>query len=101
MNKTLGAPSLARSGSGQAGLETSNVRPMTPGNAVPTLYSLSDTLVCPFEMRPNALTWSLIDDDDRRLVDVQFLDATCRNAAGENALTGWPCHIGHIGLRES
>src|SRR5208283_1514318 len=41
MNSTLGAPSPARSGSGQAGDDTSNVRPITPGKAVPGLYSLS------------------------------------------------------------
>src|SRR5258705_235952 len=45
MKRTFGAPSFARSGSGQAGLETSNVRPMTPGNAVPGLYSRSAMLV--------------------------------------------------------
>src|SRR5271165_4922326 len=39
MNMTLGAPSFALTGSGQAGLETSKVRPMTPVNAVPDLYS--------------------------------------------------------------
>jgi hypothetical protein len=39
MNRTFGAPSLARSGSGHAGDETSNVRPMTPLNAAPGLYS--------------------------------------------------------------
>src|SRR5262245_42474683 len=39
MKRTLGAPSFARSGSGHAGDETSNVRPITPGNAVPGLYS--------------------------------------------------------------
>jgi hypothetical protein len=41
MNRTFGAPSRARNGSGQAGLEVSNVRPMTPGNAVPGGYSTS------------------------------------------------------------
>src|SRR5215470_9895121 len=41
MNKTLGAPSFARSGCGQAGCDTSNVLPITPLNAVPGLYSLS------------------------------------------------------------
>jgi hypothetical protein len=44
----LGAPSLARSGSGHAGCETSNVLPITPGNAVPGLYSLS-AIKTPFE----------------------------------------------------
>src|SRR6266699_6677233 len=42
MNSTLGAPSLARRGSGQAELDWSTVSPMTPGKAVPSLYSLSD-----------------------------------------------------------
>jgi hypothetical protein len=41
MNSTLGAPSLARSGSGQAGSDWSTVRPMTPVKAVPGLYSFS------------------------------------------------------------
>jgi len=41
MNSTLGAPSLARSGSGHAGSDWSNVRPTTPGKVVPDLYSLS------------------------------------------------------------
>jgi hypothetical protein len=40
MNSTLGAPSFARRGWGQAGLDTSTVRPITPGKAVPGLYSL-------------------------------------------------------------
>jgi hypothetical protein len=42
MKSTLGAPSLARSGSGQDGLDWSTVRPMTPLKAVLGLYSLSD-----------------------------------------------------------
>src|SRR5512135_540538 len=41
MNRTLGVPSLARTGWGQAGLDWSTVRPITPENAVPGLYSLS------------------------------------------------------------
>src|SRR2546427_9188942 len=41
MNSTLGTPSLARMGSGQAGLDWSIVSPMTPGKVVPGLYSLS------------------------------------------------------------
>jgi len=45
MNKTLGAPSLARSGSGQEGLDWSNVRPTTPLNALPDLYSFSEMLI--------------------------------------------------------
>ena len=40
MKSTLGAPSFARFGAGQAGLDTSAVRPMTPGNVVPRLYSM-------------------------------------------------------------
>src|SRR5262249_34783338 len=42
MNNTLGAPSRARVGAGHAGLDTSKVRPITPGNAWPALYSFSD-----------------------------------------------------------
>src|SRR4030095_5358478 len=41
MNSTLGAPSFARNGSGQAGSGPSKVRPMTPLKAVPGLYSFS------------------------------------------------------------
>jgi hypothetical protein len=42
MNSTLGAPSLARSGYGQAGSDWSSVRPITPGKMVPDLYSFID-----------------------------------------------------------
>src|SRR5215467_9477725 len=45
MKSTFGAPSLARLGAGHAGLETSNVRPITPGKACPGLYSLSDMML--------------------------------------------------------
>src|SRR5450631_1286414 len=38
---TFGAPGVARTGCGQAGDDWSVVRPMTPGNAVPGLYSIS------------------------------------------------------------
>src|SRR5271157_3515154 len=48
INNTLGAPSPARSGSGQAGDDTSNVRPITPGKAVPGLYSLSPIVLSSF-----------------------------------------------------
>src|SRR5215471_17336173 len=41
MKSTFGAPSLARLGAGHAGLETSKVRPITPGNACPSLYSFN------------------------------------------------------------
>src|SRR5215467_10804681 len=41
MKSTFGAPSLARLGAGHAGVETSNVRPITPGNACPALYSFN------------------------------------------------------------
>src|ERR1700722_16822484 len=41
MKRTLGAPSLARSGDGQAGSDSPIVRPMRPGKVVPGLYSLS------------------------------------------------------------
>ena len=41
MNSTFGAPSFARLGIGQAGVDTSAVRPITPGKAAPGLYSLS------------------------------------------------------------
>src|SRR5215471_14399111 len=38
---TFGASRLARSGRGHAGLDSSAVRPITPGNAVPGSYSVS------------------------------------------------------------
>src|SRR5262245_32364960 len=41
MKRMFGAPSRARMGAGHAGWDTSNVRPITPGNAWPDLYSLS------------------------------------------------------------
>src|SRR4249919_1964157 len=40
MNSTLGAPSRARTGAGQAGVDSSAVRPITPGNAAPGSYSI-------------------------------------------------------------
>src|SRR6202008_1586728 len=52
MNSTLGGPSLARRGSGQAWLDTSIVRPMTPLNAVPGTYSFNDILVLLPRRRP-------------------------------------------------
>jgi hypothetical protein len=42
MNSMLGAFSLARSGSGQAGSYLSAVRSITPGKVVPDLYSFND-----------------------------------------------------------
>src|SRR5262245_20300504 len=41
MKSTLAAPSLARSGAGQAGSDSLRVRPMRPGKVVPGLYSFS------------------------------------------------------------
>src|SRR5215831_5485997 len=41
MSSTFGAPSRARFGIGHAGCDTSKVRPITPENACPGLYSLS------------------------------------------------------------
>src|SRR5262249_7954619 len=49
MNRTLGAPSLARSGCGHAGCDTSNVLPITPENAVPSLYSFNAILLSSYE----------------------------------------------------
>ncbi len=63
MNSTLGAPSLARMGSGQAGLDWSTVRPITPGKVVPGLYSLSDMYVS------FALTDALRYEDGSMLLD--------------------------------
>ncbi|MGW4090274.1 hypothetical protein [Nocardia sp. NPDC004750] len=42
MNTKFGAPGAARTGCGHAGFDTSVVRPMIPGKAVPRLYSSSD-----------------------------------------------------------
>jgi hypothetical protein len=58
-------------------------------------------------MLPNALTWSLTDDEDRRLVDVQFLDAKCRDAGPRKRLDGlampytshWAC-VNHAGIHQ-
>src|SRR6516164_579259 len=52
MNSTFGAPSRARLGSGHAGLDTSKVRPITPENAWPGLYSLSVACACEGAGRP-------------------------------------------------
>ena len=38
---TFGAPAFARSGRGQAGLDSSAVRPITPEKVVPGSYSFS------------------------------------------------------------
>ena len=43
MNRTFGAPSDARFGAGHAGLDSSAVRPITPGNRAPGSYSIKDT----------------------------------------------------------
>ena len=48
MKMTFGAPSFARSGSGHAGDDLSNVRPITPVNAVPGLYSFSAMVLLTF-----------------------------------------------------
>src|SRR5689334_12123953 len=41
MNSTLGAPFGARTGAGHAGVDSSAVRPITPGKGVPDGYSFS------------------------------------------------------------
>jgi hypothetical protein len=54
-------------------------------------------------MLPNALTWSLTEDEDRRLVDVQFLDAKCRDAGREKPAmpytSHWAC-VNHAGIHQ-
>src|SRR4051812_36364505 len=40
MKRTFAAPSFARIGAGQAGVDSSAVRPITPGNGVPGSYSV-------------------------------------------------------------
>ena len=52
MNRTFGAPSLARLGSGHAGDDSSTVRPMVPVNADPGRYSF---MVIPFSVGKLAL----------------------------------------------
>ena len=47
MKRTFGAPGLACGVAGQAGLETSKVRPITPGKAWPGSYSVSGIWVPP------------------------------------------------------
>src|SRR5438128_314309 len=47
MKRTFGAPSRARTGTGQAGFDTSNVRPTTPENACPGLYSFMSAFAAP------------------------------------------------------
>jgi hypothetical protein len=48
MKSTFGAPSFARSGAGQAGLDSPMARPIFPGKVVPGLYSTN----VPFESFP-------------------------------------------------
>src|SRR5450631_1747148 len=47
MNSTFGAPSRARTGAGQAGVDSSAVRPITPGNATPGPYSTTGMQTTP------------------------------------------------------
>jgi hypothetical protein len=56
MISTFGDPDAARTGRGHAGLDSSAVRPMTPGNVVPGSYSWR--LISRF----------LLGDDDHELV---------------------------------
>jgi len=55
---TFGAPSRARFGAGHAGDDSSGVRPMTPGNGVPGVYSvraITLSLGCRCEVHPHCL----------------------------------------------
>ena len=56
MNSTFGAPFGARTGAGHAGVDSSAVRPITPGKAVPDGYSFSgmSTLLWSRESVPRA-----------------------------------------------
>src|SRR5690242_15563796 len=49
MNRTFGAPAFARSGAGQAGVDSAIVRPRIPGKAVPGLYSRNAIDSLPYE----------------------------------------------------
>src|SRR5260370_25460209 len=53
MNRTLGAPCFARKGSGHAGVDSSAVREITPGNAVPGLYSVNFATLFPSLSSPS------------------------------------------------
>ena len=65
MNSTFGEPGVCPQRPGHAGLDSSVVRPITPGNAVPGSYSFSgiiqglrrqdEVLACP---GPEAVSWS-------------------------------------------
>ena len=43
--RMLGAPCTALAGSGQAGVDSDTVRPMTPGKVVPGLYSFKLAII--------------------------------------------------------
>src|SRR5690242_21382884 len=62
MTSTFGAPGTARSGRGHAGLDASTVRPITPGNPVPGLYSVSAIRPHPIRIGPGRST-SLLSGD--------------------------------------
>jgi hypothetical protein len=51
----LGAPSTARTGSGQAGDDSVTVRPSLPGKVVPGLYSTRFDTISPFNFDKLAL----------------------------------------------
>src|SRR5262245_15180234 len=86
MKRTLGAPGFGRMGSGQAGEESSIVRPMRPGNAVPGLYSNSSALA--FVVGPvadsadAAINEPLVSRRSRRLIPAR---------AGEEVRSTFAC----------
>ena len=71
---TLGALSLARIGSGQAGSDSATVRPITPGKVVPCLYSVKAMI---FSITFDKMVDSFIEDaatetrSTQHLVDIQ------------------------------
>src|SRR5437870_4931473 len=52
MNSTFGAPAPARTGAGQAGVDSSAVRPITPGNTAPGPYSTTGMQTTPEAQTP-------------------------------------------------
>src|ERR1700733_585549 len=65
MNSTFGEPASARSGRGHAGLDSSVVRPITPGNAVPGSYSFSG--IVQISYRWNGRSWPLQEPESESL----------------------------------
>jgi hypothetical protein len=59
----LGAPSAGRGGSGQAGDDSSIVRPMTPVNGVPSLYVLIAIVIAPLGLSYSGLEFLVLSSE--------------------------------------